>query len=209
MEHSSMREICALAKVPSCSNGQQYNCCTSDLFVYNDAKMISKMIGTVALTTAHRDTHHTAFIRTKDRHSQVNAETVAKRFRCGLETAQKTLKATMQRGVRNNALHPLNQRYRVDHLNLNRTRLHDTFYIDTLFSKVKSLGGYTYVQLITNGTFTKIYPMESKTCTNIAAVLISFIDDVGVPDTLTCGLATEQTGKNSDVMKLMRRFNIK
>jgi hypothetical protein len=51
--------------------------------------------------------------------------------------------------------------------------------------------------------------MESKSSANIAAALNAFIDDVGVPDTLTCDLAAEQTGKNSDVMKLVRRFNIK
>ncbi|KAI2497134.1 hypothetical protein MHU86_17395 [Fragilaria crotonensis] len=64
----------------------------------------------------------------------INAETVARRFRCGIETAQKTLKATTQRGVRQ-SLHPLNHCYRVDHLNLNRKRLNDTFYMDTLFLK--------------------------------------------------------------------------
>jgi hypothetical protein len=35
----------------------------------------------------------------------------------------------------------LHRRYRVDHLNLHRRRLHDVFYMDTLFSKVKSLSG--------------------------------------------------------------------
>jgi hypothetical protein len=169
--------------------------------------MITKMIGDVSIATAHRE-KQVSFVGSKDRHSQVNAETVAKRFRCGIETAQKTLKATTQRGVRQ-SLHPLNRRYRVDHLNLNRKRLSDTFYMDTLFSKVKSLGGYTCAQLITNGSFTRIYPMESKASANLAAALTEFIDDIGVPDTLVCDLATEQTGKNSEVMKLIRRFNIK
>jgi hypothetical protein len=194
-----MREICAMAKVPSCPNSKRCNCCTSDLSVYKDAAMISKMIGTVAIAIADRGTHHVAYIGSKDCHSQVNAETVAKRFRCALETAQKALITTTQRGV-GHALHPLNRRYWVDHLNLNWTRLHDTFYLDTLFSKVKSLGGYTCAQLITNGTFTKIYPMESKTSTNIVAALNAFIDDVGVPGTLTWDLATEQTGKHSDII---------
>ena len=44
---------------------------------------------------------------------------------------------------------------------------------------------------------------------NLAAALTEFIDDDGVPDTLVCDLATEQTGKNSLVMKLICRFNIK
>lgn len=133
---------------------------------------------------------------------------VAKKFRCGLETAQRTLKTTTQRGVRH-AIHPLHRRYRVDHLNLHRKRLHDTFYMDTLFSKVKSLGGYTCAQLITNGSFTRVYPMESKASSNIARALQEFIDDVGIPDSLACDFATEQTGKHTDVMKIIRQSNIK
>ena len=206
-EQTTMREICAHKNKMICKNGKQCDCCNSDLSVHEDAAMITRMIGSVTVATTHREPN-VSFIGSKDRHSQVTAEIVAKRFRCGIETAQKTLKSTTQRGVRQ-ALHPLNRRYRVDHLNLNRKRLHDTFYMDTLFSKVKSLGGNTCAQLITNGTFTRIYPMESKASTHIAVALNAFVGDVGIPDTLVCDLASEQTGKNSDVMTLIRRLNIK
>lgn len=131
--------------------------------------MISKMIASVRVATTSRD-QTLSFVGARDRHSQVDAETVAKRFRCGLETARKTLKATTQRGVRH-SMHPLNRCYRVDHLNLHRRRLHDTFYMDTLFSKVKSRSGFTCAQLITNGTFTRVYPMESKSGSQIAQAL--------------------------------------
>jgi hypothetical protein len=166
------------------------------------------MIGMVKVATASRGEANLSYVGAKDRHSQVNAETVAKRFRCGIETAKKTLKATTQRGVRQ-AIHPLHRRYRVDHLDLNRKRLNDTFYMDTLFSKVKSLAGFTCAQLITNGTFTRVYPMESKSGANIAAALNEFIDDVGIPDTLICDLASEQIGKHTEVMKIVRRRQIK
>ena len=118
-ETTTMREVCALANIPKCSNGKRSDCCTSDLSVYNDAAMVTKMVGAVSVATAHRDPSNVSFVGSRDRHSHVNAETVARRFRCGIETAQKTLKATMQRGIRQ-AMHPLNRRYRVDHLNLNR-----------------------------------------------------------------------------------------
>jgi hypothetical protein len=137
----------------------------------------------------------------------VNAETLARKFRCGLETAQRTLKTTTQRGIRQ-SLHPLHRRYQVDHLDLHRKRLQETFYTDTLFSKVKSLAGYTCAQLITNGTFTRVYPMESKASSNIATALNTFFDDVGVPVELICDLASEQTGKNTDVMKLRNSFRV-
>ena len=171
-------------------------------------KMFTRMVSSVKVATAFCETRTIAFVGAKDRHSRVNAETVARRFRCGLETAQWTLKSTTQREVRQ-LLHPLHRRYRVDHLDLHRKRLQETFYTDTLFSKVKPLAGCTCVQLITNGQFTRVYPMESKASSNIATALNTFFDDVGVPAELTCDLASEQTGKNTDVMKLIRRLNIK
>lgn len=170
--------------------------------------MVRRMISSVQIATAHRDDVGigVAFVGAKDRHSQVSAETVARLFRCGLETAQKTLKATTQRGRVQQAQHPLHRWYRVDHLNLHRKQLCDVFYTDTfLFSKVKSIAGHTCLQLITNGSFTKVYPMESKASANIATALQDFIDDVGTPETLICDFAAKQTGKNIDVMKLVRR----
>ncbi|KAI2490038.1 Reverse transcriptase (RNA-dependent DNA polymerase) [Fragilaria crotonensis] len=179
----------------------------NDLAPYDELTLLSRMIGNVNVATAHREVN-VSFVGSKERHSQVNAETVARKFRCGLETAQRTLKTTTQRGVRQ-SIHPLHRRYRVDHLNLHRRRLNDTFYMDTLFSKVKSLNGHTCAQLITNGTFTRIYPMESKSSHNIAQALSEFVDDVGIPGTLICDLASEQTGKNTEVPKAIRRFHIR
>ena len=101
----------------------------NDLMPYNDATLLNRMIGNVRVATAYRDVN-VSFVGSKDRHSRKNAETVARRFRCGIETAQRTLKTTTQRGIRH-AIHPLHRRYRVDHLNLHRRRLADTFYMDT------------------------------------------------------------------------------
>jgi len=50
--------------------------------------------------------------------------------------------------------------------------------------------------------------MESKASSDIAHALGEFSDDVGIPDTLICDLATEQTGKNNEVAKLIRRLHI-
>jgi hypothetical protein len=118
------------------------------------------------------------------------------------------LKVTTQRGVRQ-ALHPLHRRYRVDHLNLNRKRINDTFYTDTMFSKTKSLNGNQCAQVYTNGRFTKVYLMESKSSACIANLLQDFADDVGIPDTLICDLATEQTGRNTPMMQVVRRLRIR
>ncbi len=170
--------------------------------------MVRRMISSVNVAIAHRDESSIAFVGAKDRHSRVTPESVAKKFRCGLETDQRTLKTTTQRGVRH-SVHPLHRRYRVNHLNLHRRRLRDNFCMDTLFSKVKSLGGYTCAQLITNGSFTRVYPLETKASSNIARALQEFIDDVGVPESLVCDFASEQTGKHTEVMKLIRQSQIK
>ena len=94
MERATMREICTMQRVPTFKRGKQCDCCDSDLSVYDDAAMITKMIGDVSVATAHRELQ-VSLISSKDRHSQINAETVARRFRCGIETAQKMLKATI------------------------------------------------------------------------------------------------------------------
>jgi hypothetical protein len=65
----------------------------NDLTPYDEATFLTRMIGNVKVATAHREAN-VSFVGSKDRHSQVNAETVAKKFRCGIETAQRTLKTT-------------------------------------------------------------------------------------------------------------------
>ena len=112
-----------------------------------------------------------------------------------------------QRGVCH-SIHPLHRLYHIDHLHLHRQR-DDTFYMDTLFFKLKSLNGHTCAKLITNGTFTRIYPMESKASSNNAQALTEFIDYVEILGTLIWDLATEKTGKNTDVLKAVRRFQIR
>ena len=177
---------------------------------FDTGSLARRMVPSVHVATAHRnDSAQVAFVGAKDRHSQVSPETVARKFRCGIETARRTLKTTTHRGVRH-AIHPLHRRYRVNHLNLHHQKqLCNFFYMDTLSSKVKSISGFTCAQMITNGSITRVYPMESKASANIANALQEFIDDVGIPETLVCDFASEQTGKNTDVMQIIRQSNIK
>ena len=44
---------------------------------------------------------------------------------------------------------------------------------------------------------------EVKSKCNIAHALSQFADDVGIPDTLICDFASEQTGKYIEVIKLV------
>jgi hypothetical protein len=182
--------------------------------VHDDRYFVKRLVASVNVATHIRtqepvghDNRKISFIGARNRHTHVSAEEVARKLRCGLDTAKQTLKVTTQRGVRQ-ALHPLHRRYRVDHLNLNRKRINDTFYTDTMFSKTKSLNGNRCAQVYTNGRFTKVYPMESKSSACIANSLQDFADNVGIPDTLVCDLATEQTGRNTPMMQEVRRLRI-
>lgn len=134
-----------------------------------------------AVNISRLTSHNVSYLGVKNGHSQITAEEVAWKFRCGLETAKQTLKSTTQHGVRQ-AVHPLRRMYRVDHIDINCRRIRDTFYMDTLFSKVKSINGNTCAQVITNGQFTRVCPIVSKASEHIARALREFIDDVGVPD---------------------------
>ena len=152
--------------------------------------------------------HNVSFVGSKHRHSRITAEEVARKFGCGLETAKKTLKATTQHGIRH-ALRPLHRRYRVDHLDLHRRRVHDTFHMDTLFSKTTSINGKTCANLFTNGKLTKVYPLTDKTSVSMTESLIDFADDVGAPDTIFCDLAPEYVGPKSEFQREIRRLRTK
>ena len=65
------------------------------------APFIRSMVSAVHVATDSRNDHTVklVFMGAKERHSQESAEIVARKFRCGMETARKTLKTTSQRGI--------------------------------------------------------------------------------------------------------------
>jgi hypothetical protein len=60
-----------------------------DLMLDDDAAFLNRMIGNVRVATAFCEE---STFGSKDQHLRVNAEAVARKFRCGIETAQQTLK---------------------------------------------------------------------------------------------------------------------
>ena len=141
-----------------------------------------------------------------ERHSSITAENLSRKWNIGIDTAKKTLQVTTQRGIRT-ALHPLHRRYRVDHLHLNRRRLNGSWFTDTLFSKVVSIQGNVCAQVFTNGQFTTVHPMESKS--KVAHALTEFADDVGIPDSLLSDGAAEMVGPRTEFMKEVNRLKIR
>jgi hypothetical protein len=119
-------------------------------------------------------------INSETRHTTITVEEVCKKFRCGIETAKKTLQKTTQRGFRR-SLSPLHRRYRTYHPDLHRNRLDVSFSSDTLFAKVKSLQGNSCAQLYTTVKYTKLYPMPDKTAVSIGETILDVFNNVGIP----------------------------
>ena len=144
---------------------------------------------------------------TNERHHGVKSELLAQKWGIGLEKARQTLKATTQHAVRSAVL-PLKRRYRTDLLSQRLRRLNCRFYTDTLFSKQVSANGNTCAQLFTDGKGAVIiYPMRSKA--QAGQMLTAFTQDVGIPNELVMDGASEQTGPNTEMVKEIRRKQIK
>ena len=94
-----------------------------------------------------------------------------------------------------------------DHLYLNRRRLNGDWFTDTLFSKVISIQGNVCAQVFTNGQFTTVHPMDSKS--KVAQALTEFADDVGIPDLLLSDGASEMIGPRTEFMKEVNRLKIR
>jgi len=180
----------------------------------DERELCRRLIGAVNIATTYRKDideeqeqwRSESAVLTKDRHSQVTPEELAKKWNIGLDTAKKTLQVTTQAGIRQ-ALHPLHRRYRVDHLMLNRKRLNGHWYTDTLLSKVKSLNGNTGAQVYTNGKFSKVFPIPSRSM--IGKTLTDMSDDVGIPDVLTTDGASEMTGRHTEFVREANRLKVK
>ena len=166
--------------------------------------MAERLINNVNVTINSRGAASTI---TRERHHGKDPELIARKWGIGLEKAKQTLKATTQLAVRSAVL-PLTRRYRTDLMSQRLRRLNCRFYTDTLFSKHKSIEGNTCGQLFTDGEgFVILYPMDSKA--KAGQKLTELSHDVGIPNELYMDNAPEQVGKNSEMMKEIRRMKIR
>jgi hypothetical protein len=73
--------------------------------------------------------------------------------------------------------------------------------------KGNKFAGKHVCTVITNGTYVRVKPLESKKyCSQL---LTEMEQEVGVPDELIADQASETTGKNTEWMKEVRRLKIK
>jgi len=148
-----------------------------------------------------------AQIRTSKRHHGVDADLLSLKWGIGLEKARNTLKYTTQMNVRS-ALLPLTRRYRTDLLSQRLKRLSARFYTDTMFSKVGTLlRGNKCAQIFTDGNGAVFaYPMQSTA--QAGAQLLTFIQQVGVPNEIHRGGAPEMSG-NSQFNRICQEHRIR
>ena len=120
--------------------------------------------------------------RKKDK---LSPEDLMKLWGIGLSTAKRTLKATTHQCLR--TVDTIRRRFRTDLAHLRYKRLsntrHGKFYVDTLFSKVKSIRGYTCGNLFTNTLgFKKFFPLATESSGK--STMADFIQLVGIPPSI-------------------------
>ena len=143
--------------------------------------------------------------QTEERRSDVSPEQLADRWMIGLDTAKQTLRRTTQRFLRS-ALLPLSRRYKADRMYL-LPRLQGEWYTDTVEGRCKSKDGNRYGQVFANGSyFATFYPMDSKG--KAGEALKTFCKEFGVPEKLRFDGSKEQTGKNTEFQRQIRKYDI-
>jgi hypothetical protein len=173
------------------------------IFPTSDSRCVSSLYANTilvhdALTGTHGGTSGTSATFTSERHLSVTYENLSCKWSIGLKTAKQTLQVTTQLGIRT-AAHPLHRGYCVDHLHRNRRCLNGHWFNYTLFSKVISIQGNTCAQVLTNGSFTTVHPLDSKA--KVAQALTKFADNVGIPDSILSVGAPKIVGPRTDFMK--------
>lgn len=134
---------------------------------------------------------------------RVTPELLARRWNIGLAAAKRTLRVTTQAGVRN-VLAPSERKVRKKAPWLKFPSFKGKFYADAMFSKVPSIHGDKGGTAFTNGFgYDRFYAWKSKS--EHGNAIMSFIHDVGVPQTLVSDGAKENIeGRAKEVCREYR-----
>lgn len=174
-------------------NGFHEYCEVEDRLLYSDVRRISQLEIT-------------------NQRNKLTTQHLAKLWGCGLVTAKQTIEATTCRHYRQVDKKGMTKRFRSTRDLFRYKQISipvGQFYSDTLFSKVKSLRGFTCVQLYGNKFgFMKAYPMETNDKQSVGDTLTCLIQDVGVPQKLHTDNAKEMIGRGTPFFKRSRREGI-
>jgi len=132
-----------------------------------------------------------AGVTVKDRRPGIDARTLARNFGIGLNTAERTLKVTTQRGVRSVVNPTLSRRFRTNDRQFRYRRLPVEMFTDTMFSNVKSKRQNTCAQVFcTAEGWTRAYAMQKKSQAHEALSLLHQRE--GVPNVMIMDGSKEQ-----------------
>ena len=123
---------------------------------------------------------NTSKVITNSRHSAITPEHLSQTLNIGLDKAKQMLRVTTQKGIRT-AVHPIHQRYQVDHLDIHSSRVKGKWYVDWMTANTKSITQYKAAWVYTNRAFTEVYPSDSNHQIPANVSLNDFCHDVGVP----------------------------
>ena len=170
------------SKTTSPSEWNECNISRALMSNYHYDRMINSCNVTYDFTTESTCNVNAFATRRKD---SITPEQLVKLWNIGLSTAKRTLSATTHQCIR--SLEDIRRRFRTDRAHLRYKRLsesrHGKFYVDTLFSKVKSIRGYTCGNLFVNTLgFKKFFPLKSES--EGKRNMLDFIQIVGIPPSI-------------------------
>ncbi|KAL7551098.1 hypothetical protein ACHAWF_014292 [Thalassiosira exigua] len=116
---------------------------------------------------------------------------------------------TTQKGIRT-AMRPIHRRYRVDHFNLHSNDIGGKWQMDWMPSKIRSLAQNVGAFVISNGSFTEVYPQPNHKSISAAESLRRFCDDVWGTDQLQDGTdqLQDRLSQGNHFKKLVKKRHI-
>ena len=105
-----------------------------------------------------------------------------------------------------NKVHPITKLYRVGHLDLHTSIFSEKWYVEWRLAGTKSLDQNAGASVFSDGTFTELYPSESKQQVPGNMSVNDFCNDVGIPEKLT---VIRPQSSASGTMKFLNMLNEK
>ena len=163
--------------------------------IYQDKTLSAALIGSLETT----NTPKFSSIKNK-RHHNPDPKSLSQKLNIVIEKAKELLQNSTQDTVRT-ATGLLSHQYWPDMMQLGYRHLSNTWYTETLFSKVISICQHRCGQVFTKGSDIFFHPNHSKLQTDQA--LQTFLEDIGRPRLLKFDGACKQTEPSSSFMKLL------
>ena len=161
------------------------------------ATFLQRMIGAINILSVDRK---------KTRFAGTDPERLSRTLCIGLPTAKQTLEATTQYGLRtSNYPHGMNGR-RLRSMGMRMTqrrRLDVRFYVDTMHSDVKGIGGSKHAQVYTTSyQFTKVITHLNELQETIGSCFKEFLIKIGFPREMVTDGHKSYVGKKAEFKKI-------